>query len=212
MRRIFNDLGVLESSGFARDFDLVSVRLGAVAKVLDDVFSYAQYIDGMDPVNANIFLVNSGENLDLTDAKQWELGSKGSWQDGRAVATIAYFDIERDDVLERRGVDSAASIGGRYSSGLEVSSSFNPTPNRRVGANASLIEAEFKRSTNFVTFAGNRPPNVADKTGNMWTSYGEVAGLPLEIGGSVQYADDRFGDNANQFNLCPYTLVDFLAA
>ena len=50
---------------------------GAVAKVSDDVTAYAQYGDGKDPVNANIFLVNSGENLDLTDAKQWELGLKG---------------------------------------------------------------------------------------------------------------------------------------
>ena len=80
------------------------------------------------------------------------------------------------------------------------------------GANASLIEAEFKRSTNFVTFAGNRPPNVADMTGNLWTSYSEVAGLPLEIGGSLQYIDDRFGDNANQVRLSSYTLVDLFAA
>ena len=82
VRRNFNDLGVSESSGFARDFDWVSVRLGAVVQVSDDVSAYAQYSDGKDPVNANIFLVNSGENLDLTDAKQWELGLKGSWQDG----------------------------------------------------------------------------------------------------------------------------------
>ena len=90
LRRNFNDLGVSESSGFARDFDWVSVRLGAVVQISDDVSAYAQYSD-RDPVNANIFLVNSGENLDLTDAQQWELGLKGSWQDGRTVATIAYF-------------------------------------------------------------------------------------------------------------------------
>ena len=49
-------------------------------------------------------------------------------------------------------------------------------------------------------------------TGNLWTSYSEVAGLPLEIGGSVQYVDNRFGDNAYQVNLSSYTLVDFFAA
>jgi iron complex outermembrane receptor protein len=61
VRKNFNDLGVLEASGFARDFDWVSVRLGAVAKLSDDVSAYAQYSDGKDPVNNNIFLVNSGE-------------------------------------------------------------------------------------------------------------------------------------------------------
>ena len=148
VRKNFNDLGVLEASGFARDFDWVSVRLGAVAKLSDDVSAYAQYSDGKDPVNNNIFLVNSGENLDLTDAEQWEVGLKGSWHGGRTQATIAYFDIQRDDVFERIGVDSAASIGGRDSNGFEISSAFSPTSQWRVGANASFIDAEFKRSTN----------------------------------------------------------------
>ena len=80
-----------------------------------------------------------------------------------------------------------------------------------MGANASFIDAEFKRSTNFVTFAGNTPPNVAEVTGNLWTSYSQIAGLPLEIGGSVQYVDDRYGDNANQVSLSSYTLVDLFA-
>ena len=211
VRKNFNDSGGLEASGFARDFDWVSVRLGAVAKLSDDVSAYAQYSDGKDPVNNNIFLVNSGENLDLTDAEQWEVGLKGSWHGGRTQATIAYFDIQRDDVFERIGVDSAASIGGRDSNGFEISSAFSPTSQWRVGANASFIDAEFKRSTNFVTFAGNTPPNVAEVTGNLWTSYSQIAGLPLEIGGSVQYVDDRYGDNANQVSLSSYTLVDLFA-
>ena len=211
VRDNFNDSGVLEGSSFSRDFDWVSVRLGAVARLSDDVSAYAQYSDGKDPVNANIFLVNSGENLDLTDVEQWEVGLKGSWHEGRTQATIAYFDIQRDDVLERIGVDSAASIGGRDSSGFEISSTFNPVSQWRVGANSAFTDAEFRRSTNFVTFAGNTPPNVAEVTGNLWTSYSEIGGLPLEIGGSVQYVDDRFGDNANQVDLSSYTLVDLFA-
>ncbi len=211
VRDNFNDSGVLEGSSFSRDFDWVSVRLGAVARLSDDVSAYAQYSDGKDPVNANIFLVNSGEDLDLTDAEQWEVGLKGSWHERRTQATIAYFDIQRDDVLERIGVDSAASIGGRDSSGFEISSAFSPFSQWRVGANASFIDAEFRRSTNFVTFAGNTPPNVAEVTGNLWTSYSEIGGLPLEIGGSVQYVDDRYGDNANQVALSSYTLVDLFA-
>ena len=74
-----------------------------------------------------------------------------------------------------------------------------------------MIDAEFKRSTNFVTFAGNTPPNVAEVTGNFWTSYSEIGGLPLEIGSSVQYVDDRFGDNANLVALSSYTLLNLFA-
>ena len=211
MRQNFNASGEIEASSFSRDFDWLSWRLGAVAKLTDDVSIYGQYSDGKDPVNANLFLVNSGENLDLTDAEQWEVGLKGLWHNGRTQATIAYFDIQRDDVLERIGVDSAASIGGRDSSGVEFSAAFRPTSQWHVGANAAYTDAEFRRSTNFVTFAGNTPPNVAEVTGNLWASFSSIAGLPLEVGGSVQYVDDRFGDNANQVALSSYTLLNLFA-
>jgi iron complex outermembrane receptor protein len=211
MRQNFNASGEIEASSFSRDFDWLSWRLGAVAKLTDDVSIYGQYSDGKDPVNANLFLVNSGENLDLTDAEQWEVGLKGLWHNGRTQATIAYFDIQRDDVLERIGVDSAASIGGRDSSGVEFSAAFRPTSQWHVGANAAYTDAEFRRSTNFVTFAGNTPPNVAKVTGNLWASFSSIAGLPLEVGGSVQYVDDRFGDNANQVTLSSYALLNLFA-
>ena len=211
LRQNFNATGALETSSFSRDFDWLSWRLGVVARLTDDISAYGQYSDAKDPVNANLFLVNSGENLDLTDAVQWEVGLKGSWHAGRTQATIAYFNIQRDDVLERIGVDSAASIGGRDSNGFEFSAAFNPTSQWRIGTNAALIDAEFKRSTNFVTFAGNTPPNVAEVTGNFWTSYSEIGGLPLEIGSSVQYVDDRFGDNANLVALSSYTLLNLFA-
>ena len=211
IRQNFNALGDLEASSFSRDFNWLSWRLGAVVKLTDDVSIYGQYSDSKDPVNANLFLVNSGENLDLTDAEQWEVGLKGLWHNGRTQATIAYFDIQRDDVLERIGVDSAASIGGRDSSGVEFSAAFRPTSQWHVGANAAYTDAEFRRSTNFVTFAGNTPPNVAEVTGNLWASFSSIAGLPLEVGGSVQYVDDRFGDNANQVALSSYTLLNLFA-
>ena len=211
IRQNFNALGDLEASSFSRDFNWLSWRLGAVVKLTDDVSIYGQYSDSKDPVNANLFLVNSGENLDLTDAEQWEVGLKGLWHNGRTQATIAYFNTQRDDVLESIGVDSAASIGGRDSSGVEFSAAFRPTSQWHVGANAAYTDAEFRRSTNFVTFAGNTPPNVAEVTGNLWASFSSIAGLPLEVGGSVQYVDDRFGDNANQVALSSYTLLNLFA-
>lgn len=210
-RQNFNGAGALEASSFSRDFDWVSWRLGATLAISDEVSAYAQYSTAKDPVNSNIFLVNSGENLDLTDAEQFEVGLKGSWYAGRTQATFAYFQIERDDVLERIGVDSASSIGGRDSDGLELSATFLPTTQWNLGVNASFVDAEFARSTNFVNFAGNTPPNVADSVFNLWTSYSDIGGLPLEIGGSVQYVDDRYGDNANQVNLKSYSLLDLFA-
>ncbi len=212
-RQNFNGAGVFEAgSSFARDFDWTSWRIGAVWQFEENVAAYAQYSDAKDPVNSNIFLVNSGENLDLTDAEQFEIGLKASLADGRAEATLAYFDITRDDVLQQIGVDSATSVGGRDSSGIELSGTLRATDQWFLGANAAYTDAEFARSTNFVTFAGNTPPNVPEWTANLWTSFSRVAGMPLEIGGAIRYIDERFGDNANTVTMGNYTLIDLFAA
>lgn len=120
-RENFNASGVLEVSSFDRAFDWVSYRIGGVFKLADQVVAYAQYSDAKDPVNANIFLVNAGEDFDLTDAEQWEVGLKAIFMQGKAEASVTYYDIERDDVLEQIGVDRATNVGGRESRGIELS-------------------------------------------------------------------------------------------
>ncbi|MEE4281510.1 MAG: TonB-dependent siderophore receptor [Pseudomonadales bacterium] len=210
-RENFNGSGMRESSGFNRDFDWMSWRIGAVVNVAENLVAYAQYSDAKDPVNANIFLVNAGEDFDLTDAEQWEIGIKAILMQGKAEATIAYFDIERDDVLERIGVDSAANVGGRESHGIEISGTVAATDQLKLGVNAAYTDAEFSRSANFVSFAGNTPPNVPEWTANLWASY-DIADLPIEIGASFRFVDDRFGDNANNVTLKSYFLADVFAA
>ena len=74
-RQNFNSDGVLEASSLIR-FDWTSFRIGTVFTLADNVAAYAQYSDAKDPINANIFLVSGGEDLDLTDAEQWEIGIK----------------------------------------------------------------------------------------------------------------------------------------
>jgi len=210
-RKNFDAAGVQEASGFERDFNWISWRLGSVFKLTDNVVLYAQYSDAKDPVNANIFLVNAGEDFDLTDAEQWEIGLKAVFSEGKAEATLAYYDIERDDVLERIGLDSAGSVGGRESRGIEISATIAANDYWRIGANAAYTDAEFKRSANFVNFAGNTPPNVPELTGNLWSSL-RLTGVPIELGAAIRFVDDRFGDNANNITLKSYLLLDAYAS
>ena len=87
-------------SSFSRDFKHVNWKVGAVYQPSNSWSLFGQVGSATDPVNANIFLVNAGEDLDLTDATQWEVGLKGRWLDDRAQATLTIYDIERDDVIE----------------------------------------------------------------------------------------------------------------
>ncbi|MEZ5287950.1 MAG: TonB-dependent receptor [Vicinamibacterales bacterium] len=200
------------SGGFERTFAWWSWRAGAVARLRRGLVAYGQYSNAKDPVSANIFLVNANQNFDLTAARQWEVGVKADVGSGRTQVTAAWFDISRDDVLQRFSLDSTTNIGGIDSRGLELDGSFRLSDQARVGGNVGITDAAYRPSANFVQFAGNRPPNVPAVTTNAWASYQRLAGLPVEIGGSIRHVGDRYASNANAIELRRYTIVDAYAA
>ena len=199
---------VPESGGFTRQFDWWSWRAGAVFKVKGDIAAYSQYSNAKDPVSSNIFLVNANQNFDLTQATQWEAGIKADVDGGRTQVTLAYFQIARDDVLERFALDSATNIGGIKSKGLELAGTFRLGDQARVGANLGYTESEYRPSANFARFAGHRPPNVPRVSSNVWASYQNIADTPIEVGGSVRFVGDRFANNANTITMTSYSLAD----
>jgi iron complex outermembrane receptor protein len=211
-RENFNAEGIVESSGFERDYDWWSWRIGGVYNLSDDLVLYGQYSNAKDPINSNIFLVNNNQDFDLTDATQWEIGVKAIWLDGKAESTFAYYDIERDDIFERFALDSVTNVGGRTSNGVEFATALTLTEQWRLSLNAAYTNAEFKRSANMQEQAGNTPPNIPELTANIQTSYQNIANLPIEAGISVHYIDDRFGDNPNSVTLKSYTLTHAFAA
>lgn len=208
VRQNFNASGVEEPSGFSRDFTWVSWRVGAVYEITSDFVAYAQYSNAKDPVGANIFLVNSGHDFDLTSATQWEIGAKLIAMDGKLQTTISYYDIERDDAPQVIGRDNVGLIGARSSNGVEFSSILSPVDKLDIGLNAGYTDVEFEASPNAVTFAGNVPANVADWTVSAFAEYKNIADLPVSLGVSAQYVGDRFADHANTITMKSYTLTD----
>lgn len=200
------------AGGFTRRFNWWSWRAGAVATITNGVVAYGQYSNAKDPVSANLFLVNSGQNFDLTEARQWEAGVKADVANGRTQVTAAYFNIDRDDVLERFALDSATNVGGISSKGVELAGSFRIAASARLGANLGYTNSSNRPSPNFVRFAGNRPPNVPAWTTNLWASYQDIAGLPIEVGGSLRVVGDRFANNANTITMNGYAAGDLYLA
>ena len=198
----------VEGGGFTRAFRWWSWRAGAVVNLHDDVVAYGQYSNAKDPVDANIFLVNANRDFDLTDARQWEVGVKADLAGGRTQFIAAWFDVERDDVLEQFARDSATTIGGIASRGLELAVAASPSDAARLGANLAWTDAVFAPSANFVEFAGNTPPNVPTVLTNLWGSFRNTGGVPVEIGGAVRVVGDRQADNANTIVLDGYALAD----
>ena len=204
--------GAVEPSGFEREFRWWSWRAGGVVNLRRDLVAYGQYSDAKDPVNANLFLVNANQDFDLTDARQWEVGLKADLDGGRTQVTAAWFDIERDDILERFALDSATTIGGIESRGFELALASRPSDDARVGASIAWTDAAFVPSANFARFAGNTPPNVPEAVANLWGSYRHIGGAPVEVGGSVRFVGNRQANNANTITLNNYALADAYVA
>ena len=204
--------GNLEPSGFTRDFRWWSWRAGGVVDLRSDLVAYGQFSSAKDPVNANLFLVNANQDFDLTDALQWEVGVKADLEAGRTQVTAAWFDIERDDILQRFALDSATTIGGITSRGFELTAAARPTDDARIGGSVAWTDAEFMPSSNFVQFAGNTPPNVPSVVTTLWGSYANIGGLPVEVGGDVRFVGDRHANNANTITMNGYGRANAYAA
>ena len=201
-----------EGGGFVRAFRWWSWRVGGVVNLRSDFVAYGQYSNAKDPVNANILLVNANQDFDLTDARQFEVGVKADLDGGRTQVTAAWFDIERDDILERFALDSVSTIGGITSRGLELTAVTRPTDDARLGANVAWTDATLMASPNFVQFAGHTPPNVPKVVTNLWGSYANIGGAPVEVGGTVRFVGDREANNANTVTMNNYALADAYVA
>ena len=194
---------------FDRNFNPFSWRVGAVYELAPSMNIYAQMSSGADPLGSDIFLVNSNQNFDLAKSQQWEAGLKSILLDGKAEMTVAVFHIERQNILiQDTNSTVVGAEGGQRSTGFEFEGSLRVTPKWRVGTNTSFTHAEFGI---FNTVSGNTPANVPEWVVNAWTNYSNVAGMPVDIGGSFRFVDDRFNTRFNNIEMLAYKTVDLHA-
>ncbi len=197
-------------NAFERTFNPVSWRVGTVYEFMPSWMGYAQYSTGADPVDSNIFLVNANQDFDLAESKQWEVGVKASLWNGRAQFTLAYYDIERENLLVQVAPGGVVeNVGKQTSNGVEIEGALQLTGNWNFNINAAYTHAKFEE---FGDNSGNTPPNVADWTVNAATSYRNLLNLPVEVGASTRYVSDRFSTNANTITLKSYATVDIYTA
>jgi outer membrane receptor protein involved in Fe transport len=95
-------------------------------------------------VNPNDIIIPSGASSD--NLKNYELGAKSSWLDGRLYANVAlyYIDWRNIQVQANRVSDSiqfATNIGAAKSKGLELEITAIPIPGLTIGLNGSYNHA-----------------------------------------------------------------------
>jgi iron complex outermembrane recepter protein len=203
------------ATSFERTFDGSNWRIGFVYRLTPNITPYVSYNTGQDPVGSNIFLVNAGQDFDLSSAEQIEAGVKLTTNDSRGDLTVALYDIKRTDILTQiNNQGDVSNIGDQKSRGFELSGNYRPIDPLTVSVNLAYTDASYGTfyDPDFgIDASGNTPANVPDWVANLWTTYVGVAGTPLELGGAIRYVGKREGNSANSLHLDAYTLVNLHA-
>jgi iron complex outermembrane receptor protein len=215
-RQNFNTQGVELSNSFTETYNSTNWRAGLIYNITPYLTPYVSWTTGKDPPGTNnIFLVNAPEGkYALSSSNQIEVGLKARTPDNRGDLTVSIYDIKKSNMLVQVSQENQATAS-QTSKGAELSADFKVTRDWIVSANTAYTDSVYTSFTDPIsgdTFTNVQPANIPRWTGNLWTSYRNIASLPLEMGGGVRYIGNRPGNTANTLVLDNYALLDLYAS
>lgn len=187
--------------------DALIPRIGFVYKPIDEISLYASYSQSFAPSSDT---TSEGEALEPERGQGFEIGIKAELLDDRLFATLAYFNITKQNVATEDPNDPFAFVatGEQHSQGIELDIVGEILPGWSIIASYAYIDAEVTED-NLVEI-GNRLPNTPEHSASLWTTYeiqeGDLEGLGFGLG--FNFVGERQGDLANSFKLDSYFLVN----
>ena len=200
---VFNPAGADTS----RTDDAFSPRVGLVYQPIEEVSLYTSYSQSFAPNFGN---TPTGDTLEPEKGEQFEVGTRAELLGGRLVASLAWFNIVKENVATTDPNNPLFSVatGEQRSRGVELDVIGEILPGWNIVANYAYTDTEITENNDGLE--GNRLFGVPEHSANLWTTYdvqeGPLTGLGLGVG--VNFVGERFGDNANSFNLESYVLTN----
>jgi iron complex outermembrane recepter protein len=197
-----------DSSDYSDD-NAFSPRVGIVYQPIDPVSFYASWSRSFSP---QFGADRQGNPFVPIEGEQFEIGAKTEFLDGRLIATLAAYQITRqnDFVPDPDNPDFEIQIGEQRSRGIEFDLSGEPLPGLRLIATYAYTDATITEDTR--GFEGNRSSNIPEHSGSLWAVYeiqsGSLEGLGL--GAGIFVVGEREGDLENSFELPAYARTDLL--
>lgn len=215
-RRDTLDLDSVDLRGtgtFSRGWSGNSWRAGALYDAAPGITLYGQIGRALEPPAQIVTLTPAQRSFDLTRARQVEAGMKAALPANLGEATLAWFDIERTDMLTRDPNNPALTvqIGQQSARGMEGQVTLRPARQWTVEANAAVLQARFDNFTESVggaavSRAGLLPPDVPEKVANLWLTY--RLNDDWRLGGGMHHVGRRSANNANTLFMDGYTTAD----
>lgn len=227
-------IGGLRWDRFAIDFDSVAVggaltrfersdaelswRTGVVYKPVPEGSLYLSYGTSFNPSadgNTGLSLAANTVDLEPEKSRGYELGTKWDLAAGgarRLSVSAAVFRTEKTNA-RTPGIDPGdpplVLEGEQRIDGVELGLSGQLTAGWSAFLGYTFLDSEVVRS-NTPAELGNPLANTPRHSGNLWTTYHWARGF--EMGGGIQYVDDRYNNNTATRVAPAYTLLDLTAA
>lgn len=195
------------ASDFDKYDDAYSPVVGLIYKPAKEVSVYASYSQSFVPTfsqDAN------GGYLEPETGEGYEVGIKAELLQGNVLATLAYFDITKQNVATPDPLILGASVatGEQRSRGIEFNVTGKILPGWNIIAGYAYTDAEITEDNSISV--GNRLPGTPKHSAGLWTTYqiqaGDLQGLGFGIG--FNYVGKRFGDLQNSFEVDSYFLTN----
>lgn len=199
---------------FSNTYTPTTGRIGLVYDITPTASAYVQYSTAADPPAGILTTASFAQvrDFDLTKGRQFEIGSKFDYLDGRGSATVAAYKITRKNlaIADQNNPGTTIPVGQQSSSGVEIATSVKVMPNFLVSANLAYTDAQYDDfienvSGKAVSRVGNMPGNVPKVVSNLWLTWDVNA--KLQVGLDARYVSKRFGNTANTVWDPAYTLL-----
>ena len=201
----------LNDTEVSQDSDAVSPRIGIVYQPIEAISLYSNYSQSFNP---QPFLYNrsaDGTLLEPESGEGFEVGVKGEIVPNRLAATVAYFNITKENVAteDRFNPFAAVVVEEQQSQGMELDIAGEIQPGWTSIASYAYIGSEITEDNN-ADFIGSRFPNIPENSASLWTTYeiqqGDLEGLGLGVG--FNYVGERQGGLPNSFLVDSYFLTN----
>ncbi|NET06408.1 MAG: TonB-dependent siderophore receptor [Symploca sp. SIO2B6] len=188
--------------------DALTPRIGIVYQPIEPISLYASYSQTFTPNNSATDV--EGDLLEPEEGEGFEVGIKADLIKDRLSATLAYFDITRQNVATEDPEDPFASVatGEQQSRGVDFDLIGEVLPGWNVVASYAFIDAEVTEDN--TDNVGNKLFGVPKHSASLWTTYeiqsGDLEGLGFGLG--FNFVGERQGDLANSFEVDSYFLTN----
>jgi iron complex outermembrane recepter protein len=193
--------------GFSQSPSALTPQVGVVYQPTPAISLYTSYATAFNP-NNTAFDAN-GRPLGPERSRGLEIGVKTDLIPNRLAATLAYFDITKENVATPTNIPTVfVATGEQQSRGVEFDLTGEILPGWNAIVTYTHTQAQVTRDN--LTPIGNRLAGVPDNSLSLWTTYTfQTGGLQgLGFGGGVNFVGNRQGDLANSFDLGAYSLVN----